>query len=79
MRGMHQLAGMKAPFETFEVMSVPGHQGILLHVGNFNEDSSGCILLGKDRAGGMITQSTLTFEAFMKLQAGVNTFKLVVT
>lgn len=44
-RGIHQLAHGK-PFETFEVTGVPGHTGILFHIGNTNQDSDGCILLG---------------------------------
>lgn len=81
-RGMHQLEGMKEPFETFEIMNVPGHTGILFHVGNYNRDSSGCVLLGSmiisDSAGDMITGSSKTFQKFMQLQAPVEMFQLTV-
>jgi hypothetical protein len=77
-RGMHQLEGMSFPFETFEITHVPGHTQILLHVGNTNDDSAGCVLLGSARSNNMITQSRIAFAAFMKLQAGIDTFKLVV-
>ncbi len=89
-RSMHQLEGMPAPFETFQVMNVPDFQGqpvtnILLHVGNFCEDSHGCILLGRRIAprdlpetGNMITSSKNTFLAFMDLQKGVDSFTLTV-
>lgn len=78
-RGTHELHD-KVPFETFEVMGVPGHSGILFHHGNWNKDSDGCFLLGLDFAapGGadMVTSSDKAFSAFMALQEGVDTFKL---
>ncbi len=83
-RGTHQLHNMK-PFETFEVQHVPGHTGILFHVGNYSEDSEGCILLGRRIAprdppetGNMITSSRNTFLAFMDLMRGLDTFTLEV-
>lgn len=77
-RGMHQLAGMISPFECFEITNVPGHSDILLHVGNTNDDSSGCVLLGGSRMATMIVQSRVTFDRFMVLLSGVDTFNLVV-
>lgn len=82
-RGMHQLAGMSTPFETFEVTDVPNHTGILFHVGNFNKDSEGCILLGDgfQQNGNtviMVTKSQVAFENFMHQQSLVNSFMLTV-
>lgn len=77
-RGIHQLVGMSTPFETFEITNVPGHTNILIHVGNTNVDSSGCVLLGTSRSGNMILESRLAFGAFMQMQAGVNAFALIV-
>ena len=87
-RSLHRLHGMDHDFETFEVMNVPDFQGkpvtgILFHAGNYNKDSEGCFLLGKQvtfgpNGGHMITESKVTFEKFMALQAGVNTFTLTV-
>lgn len=83
-RGAHQLHAGK-PFETFEVKGVAGHTGILFHVGNFNEDSEGCILLGRriaprdpPESGNMITSSRNTFNAFMDLLRGLDSFTLEV-
>lgn len=81
-RGMHRLHGMTHDFETFEVTNVPGHVGILFHVGNFNKDSEGCILLGSAvapyKGGHMITNSRKEFAEFMELQKGVSQFILEV-
>lgn len=84
-RGLHRLHGMTNSFETFEITGVVGHTNILFHVGNFNEDSEGCVLLGRRIAqrdapetGNMITSSRNTFNAFMDLQKGVDAFNLTV-
>ena len=82
-RGQHQLHSMQHPFTTFEITGVTGHSNILFHAGNFNDDSDGCVLLGelvaKSATGAqMITNSRVTFEKFMRLQEGVDSFTLVV-
>jgi hypothetical protein len=81
-RGLHKLPNMDHNFETFEVTNVPGHWGILFHVGNFNKDSEGCILLGREfnnmsepRA---ISGSRSAFAEFMGLQGGLAEFYLTV-
>ena len=76
-RGMHRLSHMPHPFETFEIMNVPGHTGILFHPGNFNNDSEGCVLLGEYHQGQghlLILNSQKTFERFIKAQNGINEF-----
>lgn len=83
-RGQHQLHS--GPIETFEVTGVPGHTGILIHPGNTEDASEGCILVGIgrtfDQAGGglpvALTQSRDAFKAFLDLQAGVDEFELLV-
>lgn len=69
-RGTHQLdRGPK--IVAFEVMNVPGHTGILLHVGNVNANSDGCVLLGdqifKDPLSGQwsLLNSRFAFNALM--------------
>lgn len=80
-RGTHRLHN-NIPFQTFEVEKVSGHTGLLLHVGNWNADSDGCILLGHGIAqsskGQMITGSMTTFVEFMSLLQGLDTFELEV-
>jgi hypothetical protein len=81
-RGMHKLKAMHDPFETFEVTKVPGHTGILFHVGNFNFDSDGCILVGHEvkilNGHQALTQSRASFEQFMNLLTGYDEFTLIV-
>jgi hypothetical protein len=76
-RGTHAL-GDKKPFVTFEVTGVEGHSGILFHVGNYNKDSSGCVLLGIDIDRNMLLESRKAFERFMDVQKNVDTFTLTV-
>lgn len=70
-------------YETIEIKNVPGHSGILFHVGNFNHDSDGCVLLGqtvsilKDNQK-MISGSRAAFAAFMQRVQDVNYFTLEV-
>lgn len=80
-RGTHRLHNM-VPFETFEITGVEGHSGILFHIGNWNKDSDGCVLVGSGIAqssqGQMITGSMQAFAEFMKLLDGQDSFILVV-
>jgi hypothetical protein len=89
-RGPHRLHGMAEDFETFEVVGVPGHAGILFHWGNWGSSSEGCFCVGRkiirteqdrDGIGGadeMVTFSQDTFKEFMQLQTGVDIFSLTV-
>lgn len=43
--------------------NVPGYAGILIHVGNTDKDTEGCILVGKNDVKGMVTNSKNTFLA----------------
>lgn len=81
-RGAHRLHGMTSDFETFEVIKVKGHSGILFHKGNYNKDSEGCILLGKQTfesdSGIMVTSSKITFNKFINMLKGIDSFTLLV-
>ena len=77
-KGMHRLHGHTLDFETFEIIGVHGHSGLLFHCGNTNEDSEGCVLLGLTRTDKMILSSRMAFDRFMLKQKGVTSFTLVV-
>jgi len=80
-RGTHQLEH-GPEFTTFEVTGVAGHTGLLLHKGNLEEDSRGCILLGEKRGElenePAVLASGEAFDKFMKLEEGVDRFELTV-
>ncbi len=82
-RGNHRLEHMTYDFTTFEITGIKGHTNLLFHWGNFQRDSSGCILLGSAMSNvngvNMILHSRNTFDKFMKLQENVNQFLLTVT
>jgi hypothetical protein len=78
---------VRLSYETFLLEHVPPFQGkpvegILLHRGNFDKDSEGCILLGTGRSmtaqGLIITESKVAFEKFMALQRGLSAFSLTI-
>lgn len=81
-RGWHQLEHGPR-FETFEITGVPGHTGILFHIGNFNKDSDGCVLLGEkvhsESAEWWVDMSHNTFTKFMAANADVDEFDLEVS
>lgn len=90
-RGMHKLQD-GIPFETFEIIGIAGHSGLLFHPLNFNKDSHGCTGLGASRVRydsnkdgvtneldeEMITSSRKTFAAWMARLDGVDSFTLQV-
>lgn len=73
----------RLPYETFEVTNVPPFMGqdvtgILIHIGNYNQDSIGCILLGKSHTDTMITNSKEAFQEFMLSLEGTDSFELTI-
>lgn len=69
--------------KVYKVLDVPGRTGILIHVGNYNSQIQGCILLGNDlkdiNKDGQkdVTNSRLTFSKFMLFMGGKD-FTLII-
>lgn len=82
-RGLHKLHVDSKAFETFEVCGVKGHTGILFHIGNWQSESNGCILVGGGIAasikGQMVTGSKQAFKDLMEYLKAVDQFELVVS
>ncbi len=47
--------------------NVKGFDGILIHAGNTDKDSSGCLLVGVNKVKGQVVNSKETFKALYKL------------
>lgn len=44
------------------LLNVKGYDGVLIHIGNTDKDSSGCILVGQNKKVGQVINSTATFR-----------------
>lgn len=72
----------KGGYDTFEVLDVQGHSRLLFHLGNLEDDSEGCVLLGqrfgmlRGRPG--VLQSGLAFAEFYNAFGFRETFTLSV-
>lgn len=51
---------------------VPGYEGVLIHIGNKPSDTSGCILVGENKAVGQVLYSTKTFGSLYEKLAEAN-------
>lgn len=45
------------------LINVPAFDGILIHIGNTNKDTEGCILVGRNTKVGKVLESAATFRA----------------
>ncbi len=53
---LHRSVYLKHGIEVFEVTGVPGRTRILIHPGNTEEDTEGCILVGRRRGKIMVAK-----------------------
>lgn len=49
------------------LLNVPGYEGVLMHCGNTAQDSSGCVIVGRNKAVGKVLESKETFTALYKV------------
>lgn len=61
------------------LIDVPGYSGVLVHVGNSDKDSSGCILVGQNKVKGQVINSTVTFTELYKLMKAAHDAKEDIT
>lgn len=68
---------------TFEVTGVPNRDDILIHTGNLDDDSHGCIIVGKglgnfqDKGMGIV-DSKIAFNELMTKLIGIDQFMLAI-
>lgn len=48
------------------LLNVPGYDGILIHAGSSEKDTSGCLLVGENKVVGKVINSQATFKRLYK-------------
>jgi len=82
--GVYQVKRYYSPTyrECFKIQDVPGRSNILIHAGNYHEDTQGCVLLGDKVAYNgdrrMVTSSRDEIAEFMKHMEGIDEFTLTI-
>lgn len=49
------------------ILNVPGFEGVLIHTGNTQDDSSGCLIVGQNKVVGKVINSANTFIELYKM------------
>lgn len=61
------------------LLGVPGFTGVRIHPGNTEADTTGCVLIGKEKYSDGIGKSRLAFDEFFpKLEAALKTGKVFI-
>lgn len=61
------------------LLPVPGWSGVLIHPGNYAKDTEGCILVGRNKVKGGVTESVATFDKLMALLLAAHAKKEPIT
>lgn len=61
------------------LLNVKGFEGILIHTGNTEKDSAGCIILGENKVKGKVINSRVTFEKFYNTLIKSNSKEITIT
>lgn len=64
--------------KVWEVTQVPGREAILLHAGNFDTDTHGCILVGMSISKGVLQNSRQAIN-LLRTAIGAQSFTLMLT
>lgn len=54
------------------LLDVPEFDGVMIHAGNYPNDTQGCILVGKNDVKGMVTHSLVHFKKLYALMVDAN-------
>lgn len=61
------------------LLNVPGYEGVLIHAGNTQKDTEGCILVGMNHQVGKVLDSQKTFKKlYEKLLADKNNLSITI-
>ena len=58
------------------LLNVPNFDGIRIHAGNTDADTSGCILVGENKVKGKVINSQLTMSKLMPILSKANTIQI---
>ena len=61
------------------VTNVPGYDGILIHAGNTQADTEGCLLVGENKVKGKVINSQATWQKLYSILKAANDRKEVIT
>lgn len=61
------------------LLNVHSFEGIRIHSGNTDKDTSGCILVGENKEVGKLINSRIAFNNLMSLMEGETNIKIIIT